>query len=130
MAFVMRIPEFQVMGPGKFKDRHGRTDAVTFVQQVAGAPHAGVWRPGKWIKEAQPGAIPPGVAIATFNSEGRFINDKLGCHAAIYLTHDNHRILVLDQWPLQGEVRRRSILFDVKPDTERGADGKTFYVIE
>lgn len=130
MPFRMRIPQSQVYDHSKFVDRHGRTDAIAFVRQVTGAPHPGIWRAGAKIQSARPGEIPPLMAIATFNEKGFYICDALGCHAAIYLGHDEHLIWVLDQWPLQGSVKRRSIFFDVKDGTERGNDGKTFFVIE
>jgi len=130
MPFPMLISEAQAYGPGKFKDRHGQTDAVAFVRQVTRAPSPGIWRPGRQIMTAAQGTIRRGLAIATFDENGRYSFDKLGCHAAIYLSHDACLIWVLDQWPAQGEVKRRRIFFNVEPDTHRGADGKKYYVIE
>lgn len=53
-----------------------------------------------------------------------------GKHAAIYLRHDAVRMLVLDQWNDQGEVKERPIAFKRPNGTRRSNDGDTFYVIE
>ena len=81
------------------------------------------------MKDARPGQIPPGTAIATFVG-GKYPTDALGRHAAIYLSHDQLGITVLDQWVAQGEVKERVIKFQVPPGTRRSNDGSCFHVIE
>jgi hypothetical protein len=130
MQFRLRMNEAATLGSGKFLDRHGRTDAVAFVRQATGASHPGIWRAGVHIKTAAQGSILRGTAIATFNAAGFYPNDERGYHAAIYLSHDQYTLRVLDQWPTQGEVRQRVILFEVKPGTIRPHDANTYYVIE
>ena len=76
------------------------------------------------------GEIPRGTAIATFDANDRYPTDALGRHAAIYLTHDEHRILVLDQWNAQGQVLQRPIWFKRPKGTKRSNDADTFYVIK
>lgn len=71
-----------------------------------------------------------GTAIATFDSNGKYPTDGLGKHAAIYLEHNALRILVLDQWNDQGEVKQRPIWFNRPKGTKRSNDADTFYVIE
>lgn len=82
------------------------------------------------ISDAKLGEITRGTAIATFDSSGRYPTDALGRHAAIYLEHNQHRILVLDQWNDQGEVKQRPIWFNRPKGTKRSNDADTYYVIE
>lgn len=56
--------------------------------------------------------------------------DALGRHAAIYLEHTKERIVVLDQWKAQGEVKKRFIWFHKPKGTYRSNDADTFHVIE
>lgn len=129
-GFRLKISEHDVFGKGKFANAQGNTECVEFVRQATGAPHTSAWRKGLKVSEAAKGAIPRGTAIATFDAAGKYPSDKHGKHAAIYLEHDEKRILVLDQWNAQGEVLRRSIRFSQPAGTRRSNDGDTFYVIE
>lgn len=124
LPWVLRIE-----GPHRFVNAQGETECVEFVRQTAGAPHTSLWRPGVHVRDALPGHIAPGTAIATFVN-GRYPADANGRHAAIYLSHNAMGITVLDQWDRQGEVRSRIIRFGVPPGTRRSNDGDTFYVIE
>lgn len=79
-----------------------------------------------------------GTAIATFDEQGRYINDTTGkSHAAIYLGQDPTGIQVLDQWvsrvPGQQErkvqtVHQRTVKFQSQP--KQVNDGRNYYVIE
>ncbi len=82
------------------------------------------------VSEAKFGEIARGTAIATFDSNGKYPADSLGKHAAIYLEHTAQRILVLDQWNDQGEVKQRPIWFGRPKGTRRSNDADTFFVIE
>lgn len=119
-----------MFGAGKFVNGKGHTECVEFVRQATGAPQTSMWKPGKKISDAKPGEIPRGTAIATFDSKGKYPTDGLGKHAAIYLDHNAQRILVLDQWNDQGEVKQRPIWFNRHKGTKRSNDADAFYVIE
>lgn len=128
MAFAMPLVIVPT-GRKKWVNAAGRTECVEFVRQATGAPPTGVWKAGVRVRDALPGTIAYGAAIATF-VDGHYPHDSLGQHAAIYLRHDAHGIRVLDQWNLQGEVRERTIRFEAPAGTRRSNDGDAFYVIE
>jgi len=98
MAYTLRFAEKDVLGKDKFKNAKGRTECVEFVRQAAGAPQTLLWKRGKKVSEAKVGEIARTTAIATFDDQGRYPTDSQGKHAAIYLSHDKNRIVVLDQW--------------------------------
>ncbi len=85
---------------------------------------------GVKVADAKPGEILRGTAIATFDSKQRYPVDDKGKHAAIYLHHNVSRMVVLDQWNDQGEVKERPIAFKRPKGTRRSNDGETFHVIE
>lgn len=130
MSYTLKISEQDVLGKGKVTNAKGHTECVVFVQQAAGAPVTARWERGLKVSEAGPDEIPRGTAIATFDANGKYPTDKLGKHAAIYLTHDETAIRVLDQWDDQGEVLPRPIWFGRPAGTPRQNDANTFYVIE
>jgi hypothetical protein len=130
MSYKLKFPEKDVLGKEKFKNAKGKTECVEFVRQASGAPQTSLWKKGKKVSEARIGEIPRTTAVATFDDKGRYPTDGLGKHAAIYLTHDTNRILILDQWDDQGEVKERSIWFNRPKGTKRSNDADTFYVIE
>jgi hypothetical protein len=124
----------QIAGKGRFVSADTmKTECVEFVRQTSRAPQTSEWRPGLRVMDARPGQIPPGTAIATF-VDGEYPTDALGRHAAIYLSHDQFAITVLDQWVPKtggrGEVKQRPIRFKVPGGTRRSNDGSCFYVIE
>ena len=82
------------------------------------------------MKSFKSGDLASGTAIATFDDKGKYPTDGLGRHGAIYLSHNNEGIEVLDQWKAQGEVLKRTIRFNRPEGTKRSNDGDTFYVIE
>jgi hypothetical protein len=130
MSFKLKILEKDVFGKAKFVNDFGKTECAEFVRQSTGAPQTILWKRGKKISDARIGEITRGTAIATFDSNGKYPTDSLGKHAAIYLEHNDLRILVLDQWNAQGEVKQRSIWFNRPQNTMRSNNGDTFYVIE
>jgi len=130
MSYRLKVAEKDVLGKGKYKNVQGNTECVEFVRQTTNASQTTLWKQGKKISEIKPGNIPRGTAIATFDSKGRYPTDNHGKHAAIYLTHTNEKIIVLDQWKAQGEVKERSIWFKRPKGTKRSNDADTFYVIE
>jgi hypothetical protein len=130
MSYRLTISEKDVFGAEKFVNAKGNTECAEFVQKATGAPATPFWTNGLKVSEAKPLDIPRGTAIATFDSNGQYPTDTLGKHAAIYLEHNNERILVLDQWNDQGEVLQRPIRFHRPKGTKRSNDADTFYVIE
>ena len=130
MPYKLFIAETDVFGKAKFANSKGNTECVEFVRQATGAPKTTDWRKGIRVSDAKSGEIPRGTAIATFDANDRYPTDALGRHAAIYLTHDEHRILVLDQWNAQGQVLQRPIWFKRPKYTKRSNDADTFYVIK
>lgn len=130
MSYKLKVPEKDVLGKGKYVNAKGNTECVEFVRQSTGAPGTTTWKIGTKIADAKPGEVLRGTAIATFDSNKRYPVDDKGKHAAIYLSHNATRILVLDQWTDQGEVKERPIAFKRPKGTSRSNDGDTFYVIE
>lgn len=130
MSYKLKVAEKDVFGKGKYVSPLGKTECVEFVRQATGAPKTTIWKKGKRVAEAKLFEIWRGTAIATFDSNGKYPTDALGKHAAIYLEHDTHRILVLDQWNDQGEVKQRPIWFNRPTGTKRNNDATSFYVIE
>ena len=130
MPYKLKVSEKDVFGRGKFANAQGNTECVEFVRQATGAPQTSTWKQGKKVSEVAATEIPRGTAVATFNTNKKYPTDGLGKHAAIYLDHNAQRILVLDQWNDQGEVKQRAIFFNRHKGTLRSNDADTFYVIE
>ncbi len=97
-----------------------------FIQIACGAGHTTQWVKGEHVQTAT--YISKGTAIATFDKSGKYPTDKMGKHAAIYISHDQYGIEVWDQWVGQ-PVHRRKIAYK-EGDHYRSNDGDTFYVIE
>ncbi|WP_137937982.1 BPSL0067 family protein [Chitinivorax sp. B] len=130
MPYMLQIAERDTFGDKKFVNKLGNTECVEFVVQATSAPTTPHWKQGIQIKEAKVGTIARGTAIATFDDTGHYPTDALGKHAAIYLSHNEHGIRVLDQWKSQGKVLERTIYFNKPKGTSRSNEGNTFYVIE
>jgi len=128
VPYKLKIPETDCFGVGKFQNDKGNTECAVFVQQATGAPQTSQWGEGDQVKGAKPGTMARGTAIATFDDNGKYPTDGLGKHAAVYLSHDDHGITVLDQWNSQGQVLQRVIRFGHKGS--RSNNGDTFYVIK
>ena len=129
MPYLLNRAENTVFGTARFKNALGKTECVEFVRQTTSAPHTTTWHPGTRVMDAQPGSIPRGTAIATFNDQHRYPTDALGKHAAIYLGHGPGGIRVLDQWNAQGEVKERTIRTN-SPTYPRNNQAMHYYVIE
>jgi hypothetical protein len=84
----------------------GSGHCVDFVRAASGAPHTSRWRRGAPALE---GEHEVGTVIATFDKAGRYANAVDGSsHAAILLSVDGGRLVVVDQW--QGQpVHTRTI---------------------
>jgi hypothetical protein len=143
MRFVVVPTGKTKNGKPKWVDADGVEHCVMLVQQAAGAPNTGQWRPGIAVRDARPGEIPPYTAIATFVAPdgglvdtpdeyrtGRYPTDKLGKHAALYLAHDKQAIHVIDQWKGRGEANERPIRFNHPHPKSRSDEGNWFHVIE
>jgi hypothetical protein len=129
MPYQLNISEGAVFGKKMFANAKGNTECVEFVQQATGAPHTASWKKGVNVMESPMGSIRRGTAIATFDENGRYPSDAHGRHAAIYLSHNEVGIVVLDQWNGQGEVKQRTIFFN-RPDLPRMNSAKNYYVIQ
>lgn len=130
MAYSLKVAESTVFGKEKYVNKKGNAECVVFVQQVTDAPETERWVRGRLVKSHKNGELTRGTAIATFDDNGKYPTDELGKHAAIYLTHDNTGITVLDQWRSQGEVKQRLIRFNRPIEAKRSNNGDVFYVIE
>lgn len=130
MSYLLNIEEKLVYGKKKFANAKGNTECVEFIRQVTDAPETPKWVRGRSVKSFKTGDLARGTAIATFDEKGKYPTDALGKHGAIYLSHNNEGIDVLDQWNSQGEVLNRTIRFNRPEGTKRSNDGDTFYVIE
>lgn len=127
MAYRLQLMENTLEGNTSFTSETGSHECVALVQGAAGAPNTRVWQKGIKVLDAKIGSIPLGTAIATFDGSGRY--PQSARHAAIYVTHDSHGIVVYDQWASQGKVSKRKI-------RKRGGinrsvnDASFYYVIE
>ena len=130
MSYKLNVKEADTFGKSKYVSNGGKTECVEFIRQATAAQSPAGWKMGKKISEARPGEIQRGTAIATFDSNNKYPVDSKGKHAAIYLEHNVTRMLVLDQWNDQGEVKQRPIAFARPAGTKRSNDADTFYVIE
>ena len=130
MPYLMKAQEGDLHQARGYVSAVGNTECVEFVRQATKALPTTHWKPGTNVSRAVPGSIVPGTAIATFVN-GKYPTDRLGKHAAIYLSHDKNSIQVLDQWNEQGKVEKRQIRFNNnRPGATRSDEGNWFYVIE
>ena len=129
MAFQMTTDEKSVFGKRQFANQAGDTECGEFVRRTSSAPHTTMWRKGDKVLDAKPGTIPRGTVIATFDDRDRYPTDGKGRHAAVYLSHTNHGIELLDQWNAQGLVKKRVIRVQ-NSDRPRSNAAQTFYIVE
>jgi len=121
MSYICRSPELY----DRKKVRTGQ--CVEFVKKCSGAPSASSWRKGVKVMGNQ--NMSKGIAIATFDSNGRYPNNATGNHAAIYIGQDATGIWVYDQWVRKGCVSKRYIR--LKGTTGMSSnDADDYYVIE
>lgn len=129
ISYLMKVQQREVYGKGKYKNADGKTECVEFVRRVTDAPTTMQWRAGQVVKGSLSNSIPTGTAIATFDENGKYPNDSLGRHAAIYLRHDDNGIYVLDQWNARGEVKESYIRFGRQEDVSRSRNADTYSII-
>jgi hypothetical protein len=103
----------------------GNGHCVAFVRAASDAPHTSEWLRGDNVRATVPAK---GIAIATFDADGRYGNHTDGrSHAAILIACHADGLLVWDQW-VGHPVQQRVIRF-------RGGqgdavnDGDAFHVI-
>lgn len=107
----------------------GNGQCAVLVQQASGAPLTSLWRKGPKVKGNT--AVPVGTAIATFDDQGLYPNHRTGNHAALFVSVNDHGIVVLDQWatkthpqaPSQRTIRYRN------GSGDPSNDGDQFWVI-
>ena len=105
----------------------GTGECVAYVQAAAMAPSTSQWAAGVKVKDAAQGLISRGTVIATM-VDGRYPNRSTGNHAAIYLSHDDNGIRVLDQWRGHS-VSERVIRYKGGLGSPSN-DGDAFYVVQ
>jgi hypothetical protein len=116
-----------------YANEKGNHECVTFVRMVSKAPSHDQWKAGIKVVDAEPGSIPYGTAIATFDEFGHYLKGGSGHqHAAIYISHEKSEtapsITVFEQYNRVGKVVRRTIH---NIHTNRQSDNPNwFYVIE
>ena len=115
----------------EYINESGHTECVIFVQKAAKVPRTTQWIAGLRLKDAKPGDITPGTAIATFNDQGKYPTEGSGRqHAAIYLSHTSVSIHVLEQYNKRKTVKDRYISFNNPQRSDRSNNANTYYVIE
>ncbi len=115
----------------EYINESGHTECVIFVQKAAKAPRTAQWIAGLRVKDAKPGDITPGTAIATFNDAGKYPTEGRGQqHAAIYLSHTSVSIQVLEPYNNAKTVKERDIYFNKPQRSDRSNNANTYYVIE
>ncbi|MBL0341132.1 MAG: BPSL0067 family protein [Bacteroidetes bacterium] len=126
MSFTLKIQESTLEGNADFKNDKGNHECVVFVQRVSGAPATTMWKRGDKVMSLKNGDIPKGTAIATFGDDGHYPASER--HAAIYVEHDEKKIIVYDQWRALGKVKKRPI--HAKGGKIRNVnDADCFYII-
>lgn len=115
----------ELEGSTKYANEKGNFECVALVQQTAGIPHTTTWKKGKKVLECAPAEIRVGTVIATFDENGRY--PQTARHAALYESHDNSGIFVVDQWNSQGMAKRRKIRLKFGP--ARDVNDANFYFI-
>jgi hypothetical protein len=86
----------------------GNGHCVAYVREAAAAPHTSQWRRGAKVKIS--GGV-PGLAIATFDPDGRYGNHTDGrSHTALLVAVTDAGLQVWDQWVGQ-PVHQRTIRF-------------------
>ena len=110
---------------------NGKTQCVALVQQMTTLPRTAEWKAGIKVKDAKAGEILRGTAIATFTAEGKYpTSDSQGRHAALYLSHDDKGIKVIDQWVGKPTPAERTIRYKGEASSGWQNNGEYYYVIE
>lgn len=127
MAYQTTVDLNAFEGERSYKNKKGEHQCVVFVQGVTGAVPTAQWTRGKRVLDTQPGEIPAGTVIATFDANGKY--PLTARHAAIYVSHNEAGIEVYDQWKRQGMVKKRTIRLKNLPRRDVN-DAKYYYVVE
>ena len=129
------MPAIANIGSIVYEENHyvinGKTQCVALVQQTTTLPRTAEWKVGIKVKDALSSAILRGTAIATFTAEGKYpTSDSQGRHAALYLSHDDKGIKVIDQWVGKGTPAERTIRYKGEATSGWQNNGDYYYVIE
>lgn len=127
MGYTSKFSLDSLDGNSDFKNDKGNHECVVLVQQATGIPSTSTWSKGIKVMDAKAGEISVGTVIATFDENGKYPNDAR--HAAIYESHDQSGINVIDQWNKQGKAARRKIRLK-KGKTRDVNDADWYYVVE
>ena len=126
-AFLTLLPD-DVNGPFPQGTRHyGESDqCVSLTKFFTGLPCSGCWRAGPKVVGNN---IPPGAAIATFDSNGLYPNNPHGNNSGIYVgpavsLYPPNSILILDQWPGQNAQ-----VWPLRPNAKGTSDRSTAYSV-
>ena len=105
----------------------GTGHCVPFVREVTGAPITTQWRRGERVRDNPD--LPIGVAIATFDADGRYGNHVDGrSHAAVLIAVRENGLLVVDQW--LGQVVHQRVIGFHGGKRDAANDGDAFFVVE
>lgn len=127
MAYLTTLDLNTLEGKNIYKNEKGEHQCVALIQKVSPAVQTSDWKQGRRVLDTQPGEIPPGTVIATFDENGKY--PKTARHAAIYVSHNATGIEVYDQWVKQRMVKKRTIR--LKNLAYRDVnDAKYYYVVE
>jgi hypothetical protein len=102
MSYLIDVDKIDQTENAYLSPLNGQTECVAMVQAAPPAigssnpPNTKTWRPGLWVHGAQQGAIKKGTVIATFLLDKYPLTSPR--HAAVYLSHDEKGISVIDQW--------------------------------
>jgi len=102
MTYIIDVDKINQTENAYLSPLNGKTECVALVQAappVGGSlnpPITSTWRPGIWIHGAPQGTIKKGTVIATFLANKYPLTDPR--HAAVYLSHNDKGISVIDQW--------------------------------
>jgi hypothetical protein len=89
------------------------------------------WRKGDKVKSAAPTAITPGTVIATFTPAGTYPTRSEGQrHAAIYVSHSDAGVTVIDQWEAKTTPSQRTLGYAGDDSPRNVNKGDYYYVVE
>ena len=116
----------------------GNGQCVAYVRAAALVGHTSTWKRGEAVRGSK---LAIGTAIATFDDDGRYVNNTTGrSHAAIYLGQDAIGIQVLDQWVRKKHLPSGAVELQITNVHQRTLrfqdsksmvnDGRNYYVID
>lgn len=97
----------------------------------ANPPQTSLWHPGIWVHTAPQGSIKKGTVIATF-LDNMYPPGGPGKprHAAVYLSHDDKGITVIDQWTSKPKPSNSRPLTFLGVSDRNVNNGDLYYVVE